>query len=91
MSILNQLKDFFKGNKTTSDAPEGFCPNCWGREEYGGKFYTAVKKEKIDLNNVEKNKGWINAYAAKHLEGIKLHKEGDHIVCSSCKLTYKAE
>jgi hypothetical protein len=25
--------------------PEGYCPNCWGREEYGGKFYSAIKKE----------------------------------------------
>ena len=91
MNILKQLIAYFKENKTTTEAPEGFCPNCWGREEYGGKFYKAVRKEKIDLNNVEKATGWINAYSAKHLEGIKFQTEDKNQICPSCRLTYKSE
>jgi hypothetical protein len=34
-----------------------------------------VEKEKIDLNNINERKGWIQAYATEHLEGIKLQNE----------------
>lgn len=91
MKILNQIISYLKGDSSSTEAPHGYCPNCWGREEYGGKFYTAVRKENIDLKNVEKATGWINAYAVKHLEGIKLKTENHVQSCPSCKLTYKPE
>lgn len=82
------LKNKAEGNKDV--APEGFCPNCWGKQEYGGNFYEAVEKEQIDLNNVNERKGWIQAYATEHLEGIKLHKTEKGVYeCQTCKLTYE--
>lgn len=65
--------------------PIGLCPNCWGRQSYGGQFYEALKKERIDLNNIEQKKGWILAYAAENFVGIDLLEEGNGaLVCNHC-------
>jgi len=89
MSLITRLKEYFEKNEDKLEAPEGYCPNCWGRQEYEGQFLTAIHKEKIDLNNVMEKKGWIQAYATEHLEGIKLKKSEGSNVCSTCKLTFK--
>ena len=39
------------------------CPNCWGHQEYNGRFCDPVK-EQIPL----KKKGWIQAYMEEYLE-----------------------
>lgn len=83
------LVEFFTSTKNIENAPEGFCPNCWGHQEYLGSFRNALEKEKIDLNNVGNKKGWIQAYASKHFEGIKLQKSDNITSCPACKLTYK--
>jgi hypothetical protein len=84
----NLLKQKAEGNENI--APEGFCPNCWGKQEYGGNFYEAVEKENIDLNNVKARKGWIQAYAAEHLEGIKLKATTPgNYECQICKVSYE--
>ncbi|MGB0929974.1 MAG: hypothetical protein ACPGVB_04315 [Chitinophagales bacterium] len=91
MNLVDVVVKFIKGEKQTTDVPEGFCPNCWGRQEYGEEFFKAIKNEQIDLNNVTEKKGWIQAYAVEHLEGIKLKKTEGVLECSACKLNYKAE
>lgn len=66
------------------DVVKGFCPNCWGYQEYQGQIFEAAKKENIDLNNVAKIKGWIQAYAAKNFESIKLEKRNGMDTCPAC-------
>ena len=83
--MFYQIKKYLQSNQTTN--PEAVCPNCWGRQEYQGQFKEAIKKEEITLNNIDQKKGWIEAYAAKNLHGIKLQKKGNKIVCPSCNLT----
>ena len=82
--MFNQLKKYLQGAQTTS--LESFCPNCWGRQEYQGQFNEAIQKEEITLNNIDQKKGWVAAYAAKYLHGIKLEKKGNKIVCPSCHI-----
>lgn len=83
-----KLLDFLTHTKNTETAPKGFCPNCWGHQEYLGGFRATLEKEKIDLKNVGTKKGWVQAYAAKHFEGIRLKKSDDITSCPACKLTY---
>lgn len=84
----NLLRSKAEGNEDV--VPKGYCPNCWGKQEYGGKFYEAIAKENIDLNNINERKGWIQAYAAEYLEGIKLQKtESGVYECPTCKLTFE--
>lgn len=88
MNLFETVKQFLTiGNKT--EVPENSCPNCWGRQEYSGKFYDAIQNEGIDINNLSEKKGWIEKYAEAHLGKIQLRKSGDDTVCESCKLQYK--
>ncbi|GAB5555254.1 MAG: hypothetical protein Sapg2KO_48450 [Saprospiraceae bacterium] len=93
MNIAKSIIDFFK-KKDTPEAvatPAGICPNCWGREEYGGHFYARVKQENLDINNLESNVGWVQAYANKYLAGIALKRtgNGEALVCETCQVSYQ--
>ena len=89
MSVFDFITRYFQNIKEGDSAPEDYCPNCWGRQEYEGKFLNAMKKENIDLNNVEQKKGWIQAYATKNFEGIRLKTTDDIEECPTCKLAYR--
>lgn len=92
MSILNAIKGVFSASKEISKLPaalEGYCPNCWGRSEYAGKFYEAVKNENIDINSPSNSVGWIQEYANKHLYTIKMTTDHEEKACPKCKYSYK--
>lgn len=84
MTIFQRIKDFLEGNKSSIDTPEAFCPNCWGHQEYEGRIKEAVRTEQIDLNNIDQKKGWIDAYATKYFEGIRLRKVKGEFLCPVC-------
>ncbi len=83
------LFDFFKKKKEA--LPEGVCPNCWGRQEYEGKYIAMAKDRQIDINNhnATATKAFIQEFITTQLDGIKLIKEGNTFVCPSCKTGYK--
>lgn len=88
MTLVNTIKSFLSTSTPSGGTPEGFCPNCWGRQEYQGKFFEAVKREGIDTQNITEKKGWVQAYAEQHLSGIEL-SSGEHTnTCASCGLKY---
>ena len=93
MNIVTSVLYFLKAHKRQDkeEAPEGLCPNCWGRQEYGGNFYEAVKNHGLDVNSKYPEIGWIKDYAETHLKGIALHRQGDKLVCESCKISYRLE
>lgn len=91
MTLYNNLKSFLTNSEIPSETPEGLCPNCWGRQEYQGKFFEAVKREGIDTQNITEKKGWIQAYAEQHLSGIQLKNNESHAACVSCGLKYVDE
>ncbi|TNE56382.1 MAG: hypothetical protein EP344_12660 [Bacteroidetes bacterium] len=49
----------------------GYAPNSWGRQQYGGRFLN-LEQENIDLNNIDRKKGWILGYATRYFEGLKI-------------------
>ena len=89
MSLFTKLKSLF-GNSTPSESvvPAGVCPNCWGEQEYDGKYREAMKRDNIDLNNAEAKLGWIQALLLKEVEGVMLKKTDDLYACPTCKLSY---
>ena len=91
MDIVKSLLNYLKKNKELNkeETPESLCPNCWGRIEYGGKFYDAVKNHGLDVNTKNPEVGWITDYAEKHLKGIKLIVQGDTTACQHCKISYR--
>ena len=52
MKVVDSLLNYLSIRKSpqASETPKGFCPNCWGLQEYGGQFFEAIKNENIDLN-----------------------------------------
>ncbi len=90
MSIVDRLTAFLKKNgRDKSQTPEGFCPNCWGRQEYGAQFYEAVKNNNTDFNHPNPKVGWILDYADKHLSAIQLQEKEEELVCPLCKTSYR--
>lgn len=91
MKLQDRLTAFLKDHKGDSggESPEGVCPNCWGTQEYEGKFYEAVRNWDADVKTRNIDAGWIRDYVNKHLVKISLkpHKEGQ--VCEHCKVIYK--
>ena len=90
MNLINSLISLIKKKDEHSkeDVPEGLCPNCWGREEYGGQFFEAVKNNNVDINSKSPNLGWIQDYANKHLSSIALKEQNGKTICQKCKVTY---
>ncbi len=93
MNLVKSLLNFLKKKDTPEEQPfpSGVCPNCWGREEYGGHFYERVVKENLNVNDKDPKVGWINDYANKHLKGIALKPSGngEEMVCEKCNMSYK--
>ena len=83
MSIVENLKNYFKlksKGETTLKAPEGICPNCWGKQEWEGDFYKLNKGNKLVGNNQTYN-NFINKIVENNIEGISI-KEGDYFCVS---------
>ena len=91
MNLVKSIISFLTKKEEKQRAPEGYCPNCWGRQEYEGQFFDAMKNEGVNVNNVSEKVGWVQDYADKHLAGIRLREEGDSLVCAKCKITYRAK
>ena len=83
--MFQQIKKYFQSSQAQSS--ESACPNCWGRQEYQDEFRETFTREEITLNNVDRKKGWVEAYASKFLYGIKFQKKGNKIACPSCHLS----
>jgi hypothetical protein len=90
MKLIESIKQYFEKKTPNIEAPDNHCPNCWGRQEYEGKFLEALHQEKIDLNNLNDKQGWIQAYATEHFEGIKSKAKDSQLVCNMCKISYQA-
>lgn len=88
MTLIDTLKNWLSTSK--NEIPEGYCPNCWGFQEYSGNFYEAVLNKGITINNLEENKGWIQNYADQYLNNIKIKNthESENVVCEKCKIKY---
>jgi hypothetical protein len=92
MDVFESIKKaLLEKRENNNPVPEGYCPNCWGREEYGGKFYSAIKKEDVDIKTLSTERhGWVLDYADKHFSAIELKHEGEMFECKRCNVKYRA-
>ncbi len=77
----------FKKNKSIP-TPEGVCPNCWGRQEYGGKAIDLMEDKQIDVNNNSSRHAFIQDFVVNHVSGIQLKKHSQGYVCATCQTNY---
>jgi len=90
MNLAENLKRFFKAKEsgqTVAKAPEGICPNCWGRQEWDGEYYKIIKARNITPESNTYN-NFINEVAMK-LDKITLNE--DTYECSTCHLKQKEQ
>lgn len=68
-------------NKEIEDS--GACPNCWGKQEYDGKFVVYVEDQtKSNINhNKQGQKAFVQQFIETEITGIQL-KNGSCPVCS---------
>lgn len=87
MDLIENLKSFFtkklKGENTNA-APNGVCPNCWGKQEWGGEFY-----KKIKANNITPEHNTYNSFINEVAEKLdKITLKDDVLVCETCKASF---
>lgn len=69
----------------------GSCPNCWGQQQYEGKYVEFVKdKDKDNINkNAQGQKAFIAQFVETNIEGVHLQWEDGYANCKVCKNKYK--
>ncbi len=89
MSLLNWIKTSYKAEGGDQEIKEeGLCPNCWGSQEYGGRFLQAVKDKQIDINNGNAANAFIQNFVKTYLQPIKLQNHDIYDQCPVCKVKY---
>ena len=84
MSFIEKIASFFKGEGQIDEntlVEAHVCPNCWGKQEYAGEIKEYVKI-KEDLGQ----KAFVAKFVETHINGIKLEKNGDTLVCKKCNV-----
>lgn len=87
MNLKDNIRKFFNAkanNENTKAAPEGVCPNCWGRQEWEGEFYKRI----VAKNRTPESKiydSFIDEVVSK-LDKITLQE--DTYECTTCHVKY---
>lgn len=86
MNQIEKLAEFFKQSlkSSTDQAPEGYCPNCWGKQKYGNRIRKLYEDKQIDVNNREANYAFIRDFVVTYLDGIRLKKGNNSLECPTC-------
>lgn len=82
MSFIEKIASCFKsGEKVDNNSliEANVCPNCWGKQEYAGEI-----KEFLEIKDSLGQKAFVAKFVETHLDGIKLEKNGDKLVCKKC-------
>ncbi|MFT5790864.1 MAG: hypothetical protein ACJAV9_000358 [Urechidicola sp.] len=88
MNILENIKAYFNAKSdgnVSLKTPEGVCPNCWGKQEWDGKFY-----KKIKANNITPEHDTYNNFiheVSQRLGRITLKE--DSYKCENCQMNYE--
>jgi hypothetical protein len=88
MSLIENIKSYFKkktNNQEAGAAPEGVCPNCWGKQDWDGEHYTFMKGQNSNPSN-DTYTNFVKDVARK-LDKIVVNK--DNYVCETCKVHYE--
>ena len=88
--MIKALVSFFKKSKqeTKGKTPRGFCPNCWGNQEYDNEIREMYKDQQVNVNNHEANYAFIQDFVVTQLDRIHLKKGNNSFVCPTCRMKY---
>lgn len=86
---MNFIKKLFQGHKQEAEInalTDGYCPNCWGDQEYDNLIREKYKDTQINVNNHEANYAFVQDFIVTHLNGIKLKSSVHGFECPTCKI-----
>ncbi len=88
--MIEDLINYFKKpeEETKGKAPRGFCPNCWGEQEYDSMIRELHKDKQIDVNNHKAHYAFIQDFVVTHVQGIRLTKLENGWQCPTCKAVF---
>ncbi len=88
--MIESLTRFFSRSpeQTKNEVPEGFCPNCWGTQEYDNTIRELFKDKQIDVNNHEARHAFIQEFVVERVKGIHLKKGNNGLECPTCRAKY---
>jgi len=96
MGFFEKLFSIFKKKERIEFTEEELvsasaCPNCWGHQEYQDKYFEYVEDQTKSNINHDKfhKKSFVQQFVETNITGIRLKKEGDLMVCPSCKSSHK--
>ena len=67
----------------------GYCPNCWGDQEYDNLVRVKYQDAQISVNNHVANYAFIQDFIVTHMSGIKLKSSTKGNECPTCVLKNK--
>ena len=82
--IITAIKNYFSkkwNGESNEQAPEGICPNCWGRQEWDNQFFE-LKKDPHLTQEGKRYESFISKVVDEHVGA--LHQNGDRYVCVTC-------
>lgn len=84
--MIEELTTFFNKPKeeTQGQVPAGLCPNCWGEQEYDHTIRKMFKDKQIDVKNHKANHAFIQNFVVTRVNGIRLIKGNNGLVCPTC-------
>ena len=88
MNILENIKTYFNAKSdgnVSLKTPEGVCPNCWGKQEWDGKFY-----KKIKANNITPEHDTYNNFIHEVSQKLgRISLKEDSYKCENCQMNYE--
>jgi hypothetical protein len=86
MDLTKRLVEYFKKpvKETKYTPPQGYCPNCWGKQEYDHQIRKLYMDKQIDVNNHGANYSFIQNFVITYLDGIHLKKGNNGFECPTC-------
>ena len=91
--MIEKIMSFFSRPKSEREheTPEGYCPNCWGTQEYDQQIREMYRDKQIDVNNHLANYAFIRDFVVRHIDGIRLKKGAGSLECPTCKIRYSEQ
>jgi protein-arginine kinase activator protein McsA len=90
MNILENIKAYFNAKSdgnVSLKTPEGVCPNCWGKQEWDGKFY-----KKIKANNITPEHDTYNNFIHEVSQKLgRITLKEDSYKCENCQMNYEKQ
>ncbi len=85
---FENIKNYFNKkllNQEAGMAPEGICPNCWGKQEWEGKFY-----EYMRVKNTTPESDTYNNFIKDVTRKLgKITLKEDSFTCNTCQISHK--